>query len=95
MPSALYDLLSLETQQAAYAARPFAVRWIDSHFSATFRFHTLDEAHAYAQQQWMHIQWQVARHRPCASRLWQSRLITPTGSVQLAYVLLATDVSSY
>lgn len=83
------------TSQAAYAARPFAVRWVDSHFSGTFRFHTFDEAFQYAQDQWALVQRNVSEHRRMASNLWRSCLETPAGRTQLAYVLLARDVSSY
>ena len=34
----------IRAAQEAYAARPFAVRWRDSHFSGTTRFHTFDGA---------------------------------------------------
>jgi hypothetical protein len=83
-----------ETQQA-YAARPFAVAWRDSHFSGTFRFDTLDQAYADIQSRWARIQAKVAAERYTASQLWQSYLETPTGRVRLAYVLLCDNVSSY
>lgn len=81
--------------QAAYAARLFAVRWVDSHSSGTFRFHTFDEAFQYAQEQWVNVQRRVAAEPYRASCVWQSYLETPAGRSQLAYVLLTDDVSSY
>jgi hypothetical protein len=90
--SVSFDVL---VAQAAYAARPFAVRWIDSHYSGTFRFETYDEAFEYVQEQWANVQRRVIEERYRASCLWASRLMTPTESVPLAYVLLTDDVSSY
>lgn len=87
--------MEILASQLAYAARPFAVCWVDSHFSGEFRFETFAEAYDYVQQQWTNVQRRVATQPHCASRLWRSRLYTPNGSVQLAYVLLAADVSSY
>jgi len=81
--------------QAAYAARPFAVRWRDSHFSTCERFSSYDEAFAYVQQMWALIRHTVRVSRNHESLLWQSSLETPAGRVQLNYVLLADDVSSY
>lgn len=81
--------------QKAYASRPFAVRWVDSHFSGTFRFHTLDESYQYVQEQWARISKEVATHRCRSSSLWRSFLETPEGKTPLSYVLLTTDISSY
>lgn len=82
--------------QAAYAARPFAVRWVDSHVSTTNRFHTFDEAFQYAQDMWAMIRKEVAETRYRSSNLRLSNIQTPDGnSVRLAYYLLADDVSSY
>jgi hypothetical protein len=85
----------IKQAQAAYAARPFAVRWVDSHYSGTHRFHTFDEAFAYAQDQWARQVREVSRHRYRASALWQSAIITPAGSMPLRWYLLTADVSSY
>lgn len=85
----------IKAKQEAYAARPYAVQWCDSHFSATFRFDTLDQAYADIQDRWARIQATVKRDRYCSSQLWRSNLETPTGKVRLAYVLLCDDVSSY
>jgi hypothetical protein len=81
--------------QAAYAARPFAVRWVDSHCAVTHRFHTFKEAFSYVQNQWSNVQRRVAAEPYRASSVWWSYLETPTGRTQLAYVLLCADVSSY
>ena len=81
--------------QAAYAARPFAVRWIDSHYSGTHRFHTFNEAFQYLQHQWVAVRKRVACNRYMASDLHRSYLETPTGRTPLTYVLLTNDVSSY
>lgn len=86
------EILSL---QKAYAARPFAVRWVDSHSAGTHRFDTGAEAFDYIQAQWLRIQRDVAQYRYRASNLWWSHLETPEGRVQLAYVLLTQDVQSY
>jgi len=85
----------IRASQLAYAARPFAVRWVDSHASCTNRFDTLSEAFEYIQAQWIRVQRDVAQYRYRASNLWWSHLETPAGTTQLAYVLLASDVSSY
>ena len=82
-------------RQAAYAARPFSVRWVDSHTAATFRFSTLDEAFGYVQDQWSRVQKDVATDSCRASNLWQSYIETPDWKAPLSYVLLADDVSSY
>lgn len=88
----------IKAAQEAYAARPFAVRWVDSHASGTFRFQTLDEAFAYAQEQWARIQKRCRQARGetswVASCLWESFLIAPDGRVALAYVLLCNDVTN-
>jgi hypothetical protein len=81
--------------QAAYAARPFAVRWCDSHFSATNRMATLDECFEYIQRHWALIQKNVKERQHCASDLSRSYLETPEGRVSLRYVLLCDNVSSY
>lgn len=86
----------IRAAQEAYAARPFAVRWCDSHCSGTFRFHTYADAFDYVQEQWARIRrYADTKPYPVESLLWQSRLITPDGSVSLRYVLLCDDVSSY
>jgi hypothetical protein len=85
----------LKATQEAYASRPFAVRWIDSHVATTSRFHTFAEAFAYAQDMWATIRKQVSEQRYMSSNLWQSNLQTPNGSVRLAHYFLADDVSSY
>lgn len=83
-------------KQQAYAARPVAVHWRDSHFSGTFRFDTLGEAFAYVDQQWSRIRRNVAAERYLASDLRSSALEAPgIGRVPLRLVLLADDVSSY
>lgn len=81
--------------QEAYAARPFAVRWVDSHLSTTFRFHTLDGAFEYAQAQWALIQKRVRENRCMASEIRRCYIESPTGRMPLAYWLLCNDVSSY
>lgn len=92
--NAAFDIATLASQQA-YAARPFAVRWVDSHASCTNRFDTLSGAFEYIQAQWLRVQHDVAQYRYRESHLWQSHLETPEGRTQLSYVLLASDVSSY
>jgi hypothetical protein len=87
--------LAIYQAQLAYAARPYAVHWRDSHFSATFRFHTLDDAFADIQHRWERIRATVARDRYRASHLRDCNLQTPEGRVSLRYVLLCDDVSSY
>lgn len=87
--------MEILASQLAYAARPFAVYWVDSHCSGEFRFETFAEAYDYVQTQWARVRRRVATEQYHASDLWVSRFHTPTGSVQLAYVLLADDVSSY
>jgi hypothetical protein len=81
--------------QNAYKARPFAVRWVDSHVSTTNRFHTFDEAFQYAQDMWRMIRREVGQHANMSSNLWWSNLETPEGTIRLAYYFLADDVSSY
>lgn len=85
----------IRAAQEAYEARPYAVRWQDSHFSGTFRFHTLDGAFDYVQSAWANVQERVRENRYMASNLHRSYLETPAGRVQLRYVLLCADVSSY
>lgn len=84
--------------QAAYAARPFAVRWCDSHFSGSFRFNTLDEAYGYINDQWRLIQRKCAHKSNggswIGSALWQSHLETPAGTVRLPYVMLVDDIDN-
>lgn len=84
--------------QQAYAARPFSVRWRDSHFSGTFRFETLDEAYDYIQEQWARQNRACARKTQAgswvASCLRESYLETPAGRCRLDFVLLASDVSN-
>ena len=81
--------------QIEYALRPFAVRWVDSHFSGTFRFQTFREAFDYVQAQWAKVQERVATTRHRASNLRESYLETPLGKISLRYWLMADDVSSY
>ncbi len=92
-----YDRVTAEVRasQRAYAARPYAVRWRDSHFSGTFRFHTFDEAFEYVQSQWLRICEDVANNRCRASALWSSYIETPEWKISLSYLLLTADVSSY
>jgi hypothetical protein len=85
----------LKAIQAAYAARPFAVQWADSHYCGTSRFDTFEEAFEHAQSLWSMIRKSVVNQRYMESHLWQSWLETPAGSVRLAYWLLADDVNSY
>jgi hypothetical protein len=85
----------IRAAQEAYAARPFAVRWEDSHMSGTFRFDSFTEAFDYVQIQWARVQRRVRENRHMASHLWHSYLETPEGRVPLRYVLLCDDVSSY
>ena len=85
----------IQAAQAAYAARPYAVRWVDSHGSGTFRFDTFAEAFDYVQEQWARIQRKVATERYRASHLRRSHIETPQGNTPLPYWLLAEDVSSY
>lgn len=87
--------LEIRAAQEAYAGRPFAVRWVSSYASITNRFHTLDEAYAYVQQMWVHVQKHVRENCYSASNLSFSYLETPASRVQLNYVLLCSDVSSY
>ena len=82
--------------QAAYAARPVFVYWVDSHAKVPSRFDTLEEAFAYIDHQWARIRRRVATERYCASHLRQGELQAPgIGRVSLRDVLLADDVSSY
>jgi hypothetical protein len=85
----------IATAQANYAAKPFAVRWVTSHFSGTFRFDTFDEAFDYVQEQWVKVQKQVRNNAYHSSKLWQSYIETPDGKMSVEYFLLAKDVSSY
>jgi hypothetical protein len=85
----------LKATQEAYASRPFAVRWIDSHFGTTSRFYTFAEAFDYAQCMWARTRQEAAERRFVSSNLRESYLETPSGRVSLAYYLLADDVSSY
>jgi hypothetical protein len=85
----------LKATQAAYAARPFAVRWVDSHVATCNRFHTFDEAHQYAQDMWAMIRREVATRHNMESHLWQSFIETPQGRIALRWYVLADDVSSY
>jgi len=85
----------VRAHQAAYAARPFAVRWQDSHFSGEFRFDTFAEAFDYVQTMWTNIRQAVEQRPYRSSMLWQSYLKTPEGRISLRYVLLCEDVSSY
>lgn len=86
----------IEAAQAAYAARPFAVRWVDSNVSCTNRFDTFQEAFQYAQDMWAMIRKEAAERGHVESHLWQSNIQMPDGSsLRLAYYLLADDVSSY
>ena len=82
-------------KQAAYAARPFAVRWCDSHASGTYRFNTLDEAYEYIHAVWLVSQINIAEKANRCTMLDRSYLETPSGRVQLRYVLLCDDLSSY
>lgn len=93
MPAPSKEILAA---QAAYAARPYAVRWVDSHCSTTQRLDTLDECFEYVQQLWAAVQARVANNRHECSKLHWSYIQTPDGQkMPLAYVLLAADVSSY
>lgn len=85
----------IRAAQEAYAARPFAVRWVDSHCSVTNRFETLDDCYAYINQVWTAVQKRVRENRYMSSMLWHCHLETPAGRVQLPYVMLCDDVSSY
>lgn len=82
--------------QAAYAARPFAVRWCDSHFATTERFNTFDEAFAYLQRQVARITRDVKRAGSSwvGAYFWESYIETSEGRVQANYYLLADSVSS-
>jgi hypothetical protein len=90
-----YVTPAVRAAQEAYAARPFAVRWCDSHFSNMSRFDTLDEAFEYIRCQWVRVRKQVERNPHHASNLRRSYLETPEGRVSLRYVLLCDDVNSY
>jgi hypothetical protein len=81
--------------QIAYAARPYAVRWVDSHAALTNRFNTYDEAFQYVQEQWARVQKTIANQRYSASKLHYSYIETPDQRMPLAYLLLVKDVSSY
>lgn len=86
----------IKAAQAEYAARPFEVRWVDSHCAMTSRFNTLDQAFTYIQRCWKDVQATVRQCPHCSSDLRASYLRTPTGGkVALRYVLLCDDVSSY
>jgi hypothetical protein len=85
----------IKAAQTAYAARPFAVRWVDSHVSTTNRFDTFDEAFQYAQDMWAMIRKEVAERRNMNSNLHWSNIQTPDSKISLAYYLLTDDVSSY
>jgi len=82
--------------QLEYAARPFVVRWEDSHFSMTARFHTFDDAFDYVQDAWASIQSRVSQVPYSCSKLYRCYLETPDrGRIPLTYWLLVDDVSSY
>lgn len=86
----------IQAAQAEYAARQFAVRWVDSNVATTNRFHTFNEAFAYAQDMWVMIRKEVGERRNVESHLWQSNIQTPDGSsIRLAHYFLTDDVSSY
>jgi hypothetical protein len=92
------NVISNETRiaQETYAARPFAVRWEDSHSALTNRFETFDEAFAYAQKQVLRICADVKRASySCASNFYRSNIQTPEGRMPLRYYFFADDVSSY
>lgn len=87
---------SIRLAQLAYAARPFAVRWVDSHSSLTCRFDTFEEAFAYLQDQFARQSKEVRQYKFRATNLWASNIQFPDGtSVQARYFLLTNDVSSY
>ena len=86
---------NIVNKQSAYKNRPFAVKWVDSHFSGTFRFETLDDALEYVQQQWSKIRSEVQSEHYCASNLSRSKLETPDGTLSLKWWLLTDDVSGY
>lgn len=86
----------IRAAQEAYASLPVSVRWVDSHTSIVCKFNNFDEAFDYIQTQWKRIQKTVATQRFYSSALWRSYVEAPRiGRVQLAYVLLSDDVSSY
>lgn len=85
----------IHAAQQAYAARPFIVRWVDSHYSGSNRFDTFGEAFAYAQDQWARQRREVSQNHNRASHLWQSYIGGPDGNMPLSYYMLAGDVSSY
>lgn len=85
----------IRAAQEAYAARPFAVMWRDSHAQVPSRFNTFDDAFEYVQEQWARIRKTVATRRHYASDLRRSYIETPEGRVSLRDVLLCDDVSSY
>ncbi len=85
----------LKATQDAYQARPYAVRWVDSHVATCNRFYTFDEAFKYAQDMWAMIRREVSQRRNMESHLWQSYIETPQGNMPLSFYALADEVSSY
>ena len=85
----------IRAAQEAYNARPFAVRWVDSHAALTNRFYTFEAAFAYVQEQWARIQETVRTNKYRESQLSKCYLETPEGRTSLRYWLLCDDVSSY
>ena len=91
----MMNATALKAIQDAYAARPFAVRWVDSHVGTCNRFDTFEEAFEYAQDMWAMIRREVSQRRNMESHLWQCYLEPPAGRMPLNWYTLADDVSSY
>ena len=81
--------------QLEYAARPFFVRWVDSHCSVPSRFNTFDEAFDHVQLQWHRIRARAKSDNLRSSLLQWGRIEGPNFSWTLRELLLVDDVSSY
>lgn len=79
----------------AWIARPYVVYWLDSFGSCTNRFDTFSDAFQYIQDMWAMIRREVALRPNMESSIWHSTIQTPTGTMPLAYYLLADNVSSF
>ena len=84
---------------AEYWSRPYKVRIDTSHFSGTFCFHTAREAFDYLFQSYANVE-RIIRNREYGSS-WvafdceRSRIETPQGTFQAAYVLNVYELRSH
>lgn len=82
-------------KQQAYAARPYAVRIITSHYSGTQRFHTIREAIAYLAAQYARDRATVKNERYRSFCAWRSVLILPGDIEVRANEFIGDSLSSY